>query len=286
MTWYDDVQSIYLCLSRDGLDGLRQLIEARMSLPDERRREMQDLIIRKRFVLRSDGLWRILDAEIHEGHRVGAAVHFSHGSDAELKMRQRQRFVMTIEEAGDVMFSSTSVSGLPDTPCDRCHGTWTLDNFHEARLIEVHTDNAEEGHQEDWHRRRPHVWRHLSCEQIRQIQDGFEELRAIVDATPFRGVPLRLIPNMYWPNAVGRDYPVDPWAILETSFGEIRIGWRKRVIHIDWDRAPGLASVSGSSVVARSDITNGATMVHCYGTEKASEALRRLHELSAGKDLP
>lgn len=269
--WYDDPVQIAEYLRRNGLEGLRTIVETRTKMPLEERRSLSDLIVLRRFVLKPDGLWRILDAEIREGRRVGYALHFARGSDAELEMRSRQRLAMTMEEAGeDLLFSCTPTS-LPDRPCDRCHGQWKLDNVHEARDIGREPSDVR--------------WRHASCEQLRQIQDGYHELRSIVDQTPFKDAPLRLVPNQYWPDAPSRGYPVDPWAILETSFGEIRIGWRKRVIHIDWDRAPGLANVSGNDVVADSNTTHGATMVHCWGIEKAEVALHRLYELGTANGI-
>lgn len=268
MKWYEDPEKIAEHLSRNGLEGLRTIVQTRMKLSLDERRELRDLVLLRRFVLGCNGLWRILDAEIHEGRRVGAAIYFARNSDAYFEMCRRQRLAMTMEEVGEEPSFSSTPASLPDKPCDRCHGEWKLDNVHEAR------DMSREPNQ--------YTWRHARCEQLRQIQDGYLELRTIVDDTPLRGAPMRLVPNQYWPDARGHDYPVDPWAIVDTEFGEIRIGWRKRVIHIDWNRAPGLASVHGKQIVAEPKVTHDTTMVHCWGTEEAVVALRKLCELAKG----
>jgi hypothetical protein len=47
-------------------------------------------------------------------------------------------------------------------------------------------------------------------------------------------------PNGYWPDHPDYDESRkrDPWWLVKTEFGEIEIGWRKRVINIDWSRTP------------------------------------------------
>lgn len=83
------------------------------------------------------------------------------------------------------------------------------------------------------------------------------------------------IPNKYW----GPADPMSlrhPWLLVTTRLGHFEIGWRKRVINIDWSRTtigkrPDLFLDQG--------VTVGDTYVHAYGYEKAGEYLARLGAL-------
>lgn len=67
----------------------------------------------------------------------------------------------------------------------------------------------------------------------------------------------------------------DPWWLVETRNGLIRIGWRKRVISIDWE------STELRQVITDNDVTKDEQSVHAWGYAKALEyltALRRAFE--------
>lgn len=97
----------------------------------------------------------------------------------------------------------------------------------------------------------------------------------------FEVLSITQIPNDYWPMVgayedVRRD---NPWFIVKTLYGDIKIGWRKRVINIEWDGCKVEAKVTEDSTTA-----NGY-MVHAWGYHKAVEYLTKLHaELRAGKE--
>lgn len=83
------------------------------------------------------------------------------------------------------------------------------------------------------------------------------------------------IPNEYCNRGCCAFYP---WFIVTTPMGRIKIGWRKRVINIDWSDAK--ARVRGEELTA-DDVTKGADYIHAYGYEKAKEYLAKLVELDA-----
>lgn len=66
----------------------------------------------------------------------------------------------------------------------------------------------------------------------------------------------------------------EPWLLVKTQFGLIKIGWRKRVINIDW-------SDTEIKYIVEDDVTKDETFAHAYGYEKAitylTELNRRFH---------
>jgi hypothetical protein len=87
--------------------------------------------------------------------------------------------------------------------------------------------------------------------------------------------------NGYWPDQP--DYAElrreNPWWLVKTNFGMVRIGWRKRVINIDWEDTPVRA------IVTTDDVTKDETMVHAYGYAKAVSHLQAWHR-EASRTVP
>lgn len=87
------------------------------------------------------------------------------------------------------------------------------------------------------------------------------------------GITVRTVwelPNGYWPDApsyadVRRR---SPWLLVKTEWGLVQIGWRKRVIQIDWSDTP----VRGE--VTTHDVTKSDVLVHAWSEERAVEYLK------------
>ncbi len=86
--------------------------------------------------------------------------------------------------------------------------------------------------------------------------------------------------NNYWPRC--EEYREmregSPWWLAQTPFGMVKIGWRKRVIEIDWSATP----VRG--IVTTHEVTKEETMVHAWSCYRAVEYLtewRRIAERQA-----
>jgi hypothetical protein len=77
--------------------------------------------------------------------------------------------------------------------------------------------------------------------------------------------------NQYWPRAYPDMILNSPWWLVETPMGLIRIGWRKRVIEIDWSHTRFEHKVTTDSVT----ISN--TSVHAWEMPKAAEYLKNLY---------
>jgi hypothetical protein len=62
-----------------------------------------------------------------------------------------------------------------------------------------------------------------------------------------------------------------PWWLVMTEIGIVRIGWRKRVIAIDW------SSTSLRKEITNDDVTKSDKDVHAWGYSKAVEYLTTWH---------
>jgi hypothetical protein len=66
--------------------------------------------------------------------------------------------------------------------------------------------------------------------------------------------------------------PRQVWWLAKTPFGLIQIGWRKRVIHIDW------SETAVRRVITDEDVTKSETVVHAWSPAKAVEYLTSLRQ--------
>lgn len=88
------------------------------------------------------------------------------------------------------------------------------------------------------------------------------------------GIPVEQtyeIKNQYWPDHPSYDSVRSPWWLVKTPAGLIEIGWRKRVISINWEGAKAVRAV-----VTEDDVTKSEQLVHAYSYAKAVEYLTEL----------
>lgn len=76
--------------------------------------------------------------------------------------------------------------------------------------------------------------------------------------------------NGYWPDSYMVLCAENPWWLVKTPVGLIEIGWRKRVLNIDWEDTP------IRCVITQDDTTKSPTSVHAWTAEKAIEYLTTL----------
>jgi hypothetical protein len=117
-----------------------------------------------------------------------------------------------------------------------------------------------------------------------------EQVRALFTLADIKILSLWKLPNGYWPEAIPENwddgYEVNaflkyqrlradsPWWLVKTNFGLIKIGWRKRVISIDWSDTPVRAFVTEDNV------TKTTGLVHAWTQLKAIEYLTKLKEFA------
>lgn len=65
-----------------------------------------------------------------------------------------------------------------------------------------------------------------------------------------------------------------PWIIVTTQKGRIKLGWRKRVINLDWSESE--IKSTGKELFEGENTTTGERYIHCWSKDKAIEYLRKL----------
>lgn len=80
------------------------------------------------------------------------------------------------------------------------------------------------------------------------------------------------LPNQYWPDVdeYAEIRKQNPWWLVKTPVGLIQIGWRKRVISINW------SDTAIHAIITEDDVTKSQEMVHAYSEEKAIQYLKVL----------
>jgi len=97
-----------------------------------------------------------------------------------------------------------------------------------------------------------------------------EQAKALFLLAGFKVSRLHRLENKYWPEAYVEERRGSPWWLAITEFGPIEIGWRKRVISIDWSDTPVRQEVT------KDEVTKSDTLVHAWSYVKALEYLTAL----------
>ena len=102
-----------------------------------------------------------------------------------------------------------------------------------------------------------------------------EHARSLFEMAGLKLSGLYELPNRYWPNTaeyaeIRRE---SPWWLALTVHGPMVIGWRKRVIMIDWSDTP------LRYIVTKDDVTKSETMVHAYFYASALAYLTNLVQM-------
>ena len=86
-----------------------------------------------------------------------------------------------------------------------------------------------------------------------------------------RSVYVEEIPNGYCHEYCCKHLP---WFIVTTRKGRIKIGWRKRVIHIEWTDT--IIPENADILFPDEDVTKYDKIIHAWGYEKALEYINTL----------
>ncbi len=113
------------------------------------------------------------------------------------------------------------------------------------------------------------VWRyyHRKCYLIHRAleeEKHFSEIVTEAGFTHFRLVPIE---NGYVPYELSA-----PWFNVETPWGDIFIGWRKRVISINWSDL----GINMDREFSGEGVTQSENSIHAWGKEKAIEYLSKI----------
>jgi len=101
-----------------------------------------------------------------------------------------------------------------------------------------------------------------------------EELaRSIFISAGFEVQKMWELANGYWPRSYLKEREKSPWWLVKTEIGLIIIGWRKRVISIDW------SDTKVRAIVTEDYVTKDEAYVHAWSVDKAVSYLKALrHE--------
>lgn len=97
-----------------------------------------------------------------------------------------------------------------------------------------------------------------------------EQAKALFLLAGFNATRLHRLENKYWPESYVEERRNSPWWLVITEYGPIEIGWRKRVISIDWQ------DTAARVEVTEDNVTKEKTMVHAYSYVKALQYLTAL----------
>lgn len=247
MPWYDTREGIQERLDK-GLEGLHEIAKARRDAGYDRRERLTDWCLLGTFWLDTCGNFStITEGAPRDGYWYWKMEEVYKTPD-----------VMNRDEAAQFSqhWSSTG-TGLPspEDRCDRCGRGWALDNVRDY-----------------YKQNRDDPARHKKCQELHVIEREQKEIKGILDRSEIPYTAMVMIPNQYHPNPDPTYY--GPWFMVDTPAGRFQIGWRKRVISIDWSDTTFTAT--GADVVESPDITHWEQGVHAYGADKAVEALRRM----------
>lgn len=253
--WYDTVEGIGRKMT--SLGGLRDLIAARAEAYYKRGERLHKYIIQGKWVMDSCGNFGVL-VNKHN-----------------LKLSP----IVDMDELSKVLdhtFSWRLDVDLPseDFVCRLCNRKWTVDNADDF-LITV--QKVEEGKFTEVHAHKKCAILMRSCAELSMFRNTFS-------LAGFEFAFFKPIKNGYLINEDGESLSATPWYTVGTLIGDITIGWRKRVIHIDW---PELIDESASNettvnfaeeVFKDEDVTKGINMIHAWSYDKAAEYLRKVRE--------
>jgi hypothetical protein len=145
--------------------------------------------------------------------------------------------------------------------CPECGGKFNVKQAHETHPIKANYEAPVTG------------YLHGQCHKFRAAVESRDYYSEIIRNAGVKSFVLDEIPNGYGPNEDWPWYRVRLWA------GSFKIGWRKRVINIDWGD---LAFINEEKIDKAKDffrkegVTTDDHLVHAYGKEKCTDYVARI----------
>ncbi|MBU3905306.1 MAG: hypothetical protein KJ906_04135 [Nanoarchaeota archaeon] len=122
------------------------------------------------------------------------------------------------------------------------------------------------------------IWKfyHKSCNETRLEEEFGQKFEETFKEAGFKDIKLNAIKNKYCPDeACGH---CAPWFEVDTEYGSMTIGWRKRVISIDWVDSDMKSKIDASGDIFKDeDVTKCSAGIHAWGWDKAKDYLSRIH---------
>ncbi len=242
--WYDSKEGFEKAL-KGGLDGLRKIAKERGTAGYDRKERLTEWVVLGYFYFDVCGNTMKITEGRPDYHTFG---------------KELPR-VLTKEELDKGKrhgWMTTTMCLIPpsDEVCPRCLEGWDLRNYADYKSsYDYDTETRKHCHQK--------------CHDLKVLQNETIFFEKIIADSQIKYTEIRLIPREY------HDRPA-PWFMIETEKGPVKIGYRRRVISIEWPHAEGLKNVDGSKLFKDEGTTAMRTYVHAWGAEKAVEYLQKL----------
>ena len=104
---------------------------------------------------------------------------------------------------------------------------------------------------------------------IKNMEGNFRDM---FEKAGFPTVYMERVENGYWPKAYADSIVKTPWFMITTPIGHFHVGWRKSVIHFNWEKTV----LKDFDLEARGDVTHDPGMCHAYGYEDGIKVLTQL----------
>ncbi len=115
---------------------------------------------------------------------------------------------------------------------------------------------------------------HRECNRINLLKEKEGQFTDIFKKAGFTAISMQSIPNEYCSCKF-----CAPWFLVNTEFGVFKIGWRKRVIDIDWCAVDIPPELNIFSLFVDEEVTKGSSNIHAWGWEKAEEYLTKVYNI-------
>jgi hypothetical protein len=170
--------------------------------------------------------------------------------------------VLTIDEFFEAIGKDKSVgfgmpTSIPSTRdvCPVCNRSWSIVNIHDCYQVSI-----------------GQAWftYHARCYRIKLATETQAEFEAAFKVAGEDPVFFEPIENGYYPdpNAIFYTY----WFKVTTPLGQFRVGWRKRVIHLELlDPELDIAALFPDE-----GVTKWKEGIHCYGYVKMAEYIKKI----------
>lgn len=101
-------------------------------------------------------------------------------------------------------------------------------------------------------------------------QDAEDERKSLLGLFPGR-IFVETIPNGYSPDWAHRHLP---WFIVTTGIGRFKVGWRKRVIHLEWTET--VDTKDAEELFSGENVTMDRKMIHAWSLDKARQYIETI----------
>jgi hypothetical protein len=93
----------------------------------------------------------------------------------------------------------------------------------------------------------------------------FQHLQAFLLLSYTTPISLKKLPNEYCGDHDSSECSIckkQPWWEIKTDVGVIKVGWRKRVIELDWSKT---GYKIDPDKITTENVTKGSSYIHCWG---------------------